>query len=412
MPVPEAAVARADVIVGLMTQNDSRTVPGVTHAVHEGLTRHFGGRVPQLVVADAASTDGTVDAVRAAAGALPVHVIERPSSATAELPYHGQTGRAGALRAVLQLAREQGAACAIVDARRQATAPETILRLLGPIVDDGMDYVAPYYVRRAHEGAITRGIVYPLCRALYGARLRQPAATELGLSTRLVDHVLDQDLWDADHADAGIDLWLAIEAACAGMRMCEASLGVRATAPLDTPVDLSTTLRQVVGALFADLEQRADVWQRPRRSEAVPVVGDTPEPPGDRPPAHIDALREQFRLGYRELREIWTWVLPPRTIVDLRRLTDLPQAQFRFEDRLWATILYDFAIGYRLRVLPQDHLLRSLTPIYAGWMAAFIAGLADAPLAGIEARVEQICAAFETEKRYLIARWRWPERLR
>ena len=122
---------------------------------------------------------------------------------------------------------------------------------------------------------------------------------------------------------------------------------------------------------------------------------------------------DSFRLGYRELREIWTWVLPPRTIVELRRLTEAPVDRFRLDPRVWAGIVYDFAIGYALRVMPRDHLLRSLTPLYSGWLASFAGEVgSDADADGISAAVERVCLAFEAEKRYLISRWRWPERLR
>ena len=30
----------------------------------------------------------------------------------------------------------------------------------------------------------------------------------------------------------------------------------------------------------------------------------------------------------------------------------------------------------------------------------------------VEARIERLCENFETEKPYLISRWRWPERFR
>jgi len=37
-------------------------------------------------------------------------------------------------------------------------------------------------------------------------------------------------------------------------------------------------------------------------------------------------------------------------------------------DDLWARIVYDFALGYRLHVMNRGHLLRALTPLYlAGW---------------------------------------------
>ena len=130
------------------------------------------------------------------------------------------------------------------------------------------------------------------------------------------------------------------------------------------------------------------------------------------PTVNVDGLMESFRLGYRELREIWTWVLPPRSIVELRTLTETAAERFRFDDRLWAGIVYDFAVGYSLRVMPRDHLLRSLTPLYSGWLASFVLQMEGASLQGIEERVERVCLAFESEKRHLISRWRWPERLR
>jgi hypothetical protein len=123
-------------------------------------------------------------------------------------------------------------------------------------------------------------------------------------------------------------------------------------------------------------------------------------------------LIEAFRLGDRELREVWSWILPPRTLVELRRLANGAAAAFRFDDELWARVVYDFAVGYRLRVLPKDHLLRSLVPLYSGWLASFALQVGHLDADRAEARVEDLAAAFERQKPYLISRWRWPERLR
>jgi hypothetical protein len=62
--------------------------------------------------------------------------------------------------------------------------------------------------------------------------------------------------------------------------------------------------------------------------------------------------------------------------------------------------------------MPRDHLLRSLTPLYTGWLASFVLQMANASLAEVEERVERVCIGFELEKRHLISRWRWPEPLR
>jgi glucosylglycerate synthase len=410
----DVAASRADIVVGLTSHNDVGTIGAVARAVRDGLARSFASSDVRFVLADAGSADGTRDAARDAVGPSALVEVEyERGAALGELPYHGQPGRAAALRAILQTAHSLGArACAVIDAGLQTVEPEWIERLIVPVLTDGFDYVSPYYVRRVHEGAITKGIVYPMFRALYGVRLRQPAASEFGCSGRLVAHYLEQDFWDIEQAPLGIDLWLAVAAVCGEFRTCEAVLGTRGAAPRGTPADLSTTLAQVAGALFADLEHRVDVWQRVRGSAAIPIVGTAAAMGSEAPSLNVEVLMESFRLGYRELREIWTWVLPPRTIVELRKLTETVPDRFRFDDRFWAGIVYDFALGYSLRVMPRDHLLRSLTPLYTGWLASFVLQTRSARLAEIEARVEQVCMGFESEKRYLISRWRWPERLR
>jgi glucosylglycerate synthase len=405
--------AHADVVIALTSYNDVRTIAAVTRAVREGLSRYFGSSATRIVLADARSTDGTREAARDAAGpAALVDMEYQVPAAFVEMPYHGYPGRPAALRAILETTRRLGAgACAFLDAGLDAASPEWIERLIAPVVTGGFDYVSPFYARRVNDGAITKGIVYPMFRALYGARLRQPAAGEFGCSASLVAHLLEQDIWDLEQAQVGIDLWLASAAVCGGFKCCEAPFGVRTASP-DKPPDLSTTLAQIVGALFADLDRRVDVWQRIRSSVPVSVIGSAPQVTFEAAPVNVDALLESFRLGYRELREIWTFVLPPRTIVELRKLTEAVRDRYVFDERLWATIVYDFALGYSLRVMPHDHLLRSLTPLYTGWLASFLIQLEDATPAAIDERVERVCLAYEAEKRYLIARWRWPERLR
>jgi hypothetical protein len=251
-------------------------------------------------------------------------------------------------------------------------------------------------------------------RALYGVRVRQPAAGEFACSARLLDHVLDDAVWNRDGAQVGIDLWLASSAAAGDFRIGEVALGARRyRTQADEALDLGTTVTQIVGSLFADLEERADRWQRVRGSEAIQRFGERPaEPAAPSPAIDEEKLIESFRLGYRELRDIWTWVLPPKAIIDLRRLSDLPPPQFRLDDGLWARIIYDFALGYHLRVLAREHILRSLVPLYLAWLASYVRDVREAGPDDVEQRLDRLGAAFEGQKPYLISKWRWPERLR
>ena len=404
-------------MVGLLSHHDAESIGAALGAVRDGIARQPGGMPSRILVADTGSADGAAARTRAllADAADLIEVAPRAPVPLLERPYHGVPAKARAVQALLARARQLDArACVVIDAAVARVSPRSVGMLADPVLAHGVDVVSPYYDRHRYEGALTKGLVRPLVRALYGVRLHQPAAQELACSRRAIEWLLDDDIWDREGAQAGIDVWLATSVASGDFRLAEAPLGVRRL-PVrgEEAPDLPTTLSQVVGALFADIEARVDVWQRRRGSSAVPLLGQ-PAAATPAPDVAVDPgqLIESYRLGYRELRDLWNWVLPPRTIVELGRLVSLPSAQFRLDDTVWAHVVYDFALGHRLRVMPRDHLLRSLVPLYLGWLASFVLQVQALDAAGVEERLDRLGAAFEAEKPYLIARWRWPERLR
>jgi glucosylglycerate synthase len=162
----------------------------------------------------------------------------------------------------------------------------------------------------------------------------------------------------------------------------------------------------VTGALFADIELKAAFWQRPRRR----VIGRNPQPrtlPPDAP-TDIAPMLEAFHLAYANLREIWSLVLPPNSLLGLKRLSVADAATFRMAENLWARIVYDFLLAFRLRTINRGHLLGALIPLYLAWVASHINITATA--ASPESHIEAVAAAFEAEKPYLVSRWRWPDR--
>jgi hypothetical protein len=414
--IADADSARpSDAVVGIQSYNDAETIGGVVRSAREAVSRH--ARSGCVILADGASTDRTIALAREVAGeeyAVIAVDYRRPEVDPLKLPYHGRPGRAAAMRAVLRAARARRAkACVMLDARLMHLTPEAVERLVEPVLSGQLDYVSAHYVRHPYEGALTKSVIYPIFRALYGARLRQPAALEFACSGPLLNHFLEQRFWEAEEAPTGIDMWLAAAAVTGKYRIGEALLGVRAAATRPVAPDLSTALGQLVGALMIDLQSRANLWHRVRGSTPVPVVGNadgTASPPA--PDIDADRLRESFRLGYTALRDVWAAIVPPRTIIDLKRLADAPAERFRIQDDLWARIVYDFALGHHLKTMPQDHLLGALVPLYLGWLASFMLepGTSDPDTA--EQRIDRLGDAFETQKPYLISRWRWPERFR
>jgi hypothetical protein len=168
----------------------------------------------------------------------------------------------------------------------------------------------------------------------------------------------------------------------------------------------------VVGALFLDLEMRQEAWQRTRGSIVVPVVGAPPAVEWRVPDVPIDRLLESFRLGYEALRDLWAWVVPPRSILRFRRMAAEPADRFVFDDDLWVQTVYDFAVAHRQVAMPRDHLLGSMTPLYLGWLASYAREVRSLTAGEADARLERLAQVFETQKPYLISRWRWPERFR
>jgi glucosylglycerate synthase len=409
----EPAIA-ADYVVVVPVFNQAQTIQSVIGAAGAGLEAGLPGLRGGLVVADSGSTDETAAAARAAAApGQQIMVLSPPSQgAITSLPYHGVPGRAAALRLALEAAQHAGAqAVAVID----ATAPDIvtrITRLVGSILAGSYDFAAPAYRGRPFDGILVKGIIRPLFRTCFGLRVRHPTGPEFACSRRLVEHVLQPRMWPPDAGDAGIDLWLATTAASDSFGVCEVALGARAPGSRDDAPDLAETVAQVVGALFREVDRRAAAWQRVRASKPVPILDAQPTASMETGEVDVRRLLEAFRLGCRELSDLWADILPPATILELRRLAATTDREFRLADRVWARIVADFAVGYRQRVIARDHLLRALAPLYLGWAASLMLECERASPETVDARIDRLGESFEIEKAYLISRWRWPERFR
>ena len=174
--------------------------------------------------------------------------------------------------------------------------------------------------------------------------------------------------------------------------------------------DLSSILNTTAASLFSDIEAKAAYWQRTRTAlpllsiEAVTSV-QAPVQPID--PEEISELIESFRIGYGNLHEIWSLVLPPQTLLGLKRISRAPAEGFALPDALWVRIVYDFVLAHRLRTINRGHLMGSFAPLYLAWVASHIIRSAST---GAQDAHEALSRAFEADKPYLVSRWRWPDR--
>jgi hypothetical protein len=113
-------------------------------------------------------------------------------------------------------------------------------------------------------------------------------------------------------------------------------------------------------------------------------LGTPVPPPADGAPADTTPMLETFQLGFRNLQEVWSLVLPPVTLLELKRLARPSTERFHMPDELWVRIVYDFALAYRLRTISRSHLLGALTPLYLGWVASYALEVGNASPAEAE----------------------------
>ncbi|HTS89870.1 MAG TPA: hypothetical protein VMG41_15355 [Gemmatimonadales bacterium] len=396
-----AALGGADIALGIAAPDRMEGGPPVLEAARAALRERFPGArsvvlyaYPATLAAEAPALDGATPVLP-----LPWRAERRGADADAGLPVEATA----LILAAGQRLRATG--CALLGSEVASLTPDWIGRLLAPVIEEGQDLVAPYYVRHPYSGAVTTGLLYPLVRAVYGRQLRYPMGSELACSLRLMDRVVDQAKASGRRA---VELRLLVEAIAGGMPICQAALGPRPV-PAEGP-GLSTVLATALSLAFDEVERSAPLWQRIRGSQPVPVMGTLP--PQSLEPVPLDASRmlDAFRLGQQSLSEVWGAALPPSTMVELKKLARQPDQSFRFPDRLWSRIVYDFCLAYHTRVMSRDHLMGALAPLYLGWFGAWYMEMGDVQVPALESRLEQLCLVFEAEKPYLISRWRWPDR--
>jgi hypothetical protein len=385
---------RADLIVGIPSFRNAATIGHVTKAAAEGLRRHFPDKRAVIVNADGGSEDGTPDRVRSSADGVP----------TVAGRYQGPSGKGSAFRAIFEaVALLDAKACAVVDSDLRSITPDWIARLIGPVTRGEADYVTPLYARHKHDGTITNTIAYPLTRALYGARVRQPIGGEFGFSASLARIYLAEPLWESDVAKFGIDIFMTTTALARGVRVAQAFLGAKIHDPKDPGADLGPMFTQVVGTLLSLARKYADIWRPVIGSKDVPIIGEVSEVEPEPVNASVRVLVEKFRAGAKEQDQTWAEIFSVETCNVARKAAETGNAS-AIGGRLWAKAVYEIVAATKKRD-DMETLARALLPLYFGRVAALIGEVQGLDQAGAERVVEQQALAFEQTKPYLLERW-------
>ena len=404
-------IGQADLLVAIPTHNNAATIETVVKAVVGGLAESFPRARAVILNCDGGSDDGTPTAVdRVVEGLYHTvfveHIVPRVHSFGA--PVDGLLGYENAVRAAFQVGDAlRVKACVVVDGNLRSVTPDWIRLLFGPLLDDGVDFVAPLFRRHKFDGSLTNSVLYPLTRALYGKRLRFQGAGGVGFSAKLASCYVDKEVWGSESSQFGIENWLATVAVAEGYEVCQASLGPKVPDAKTPAMELSLLLAQAVRSVFELMEEYRTVWESRHGSSPVSTVGPPCELGTDPVNVNPQRMANAFRQGLRDLLPIWELILADETAANILPLGIQEEEEFRFPVDLWVQVVYDFALAYHERVVHREHLLKALTPLYLGRTASFVMEYRESSPEQVELGIEEVCRAFETHKPYLVERWRY-----
>jgi glucosylglycerate synthase len=395
---------QADVVVGIPCLNNDRTIEHVIQMVSHGLKEFYPSLRPVIVISDGGSTDDTRDVAK--------EFQLKPWQERIVAIYRGNPGKGTALRMIFEAAHVLNArACMVVDSDLRSITNHWVKMLLAPVLDQDFDFVAPIYTRYKYDGTITNNIVYNICQAVFGKKIRQPIGGDFAFSKELVHYYIQQDVWETDIARFGIDIWLTVEAITNGFRLCQAHLGRKIHDAKDPSEHLGPMFRQVVSTLFGLMETTDSQWKKVTGAEPVQVFGEMSQEEPEPIKINLPKLINSFKMGLAHFGTLWKEIFCPDCFDAVKVAAAMEDSRFRLPTDTWVRVLYEIAGTYHQWPSNRRRLVDLMTPLYYGRVASFINETADMDSFQAERLVEEQAALFVDAKDYLIDVWDNPRQL-
>ena len=402
-------VGEVDILVGVPTHNNAKTIGAIAETIQAGILTFFPRERAAIINVDGGSRDGTPGLVASAAidDARPnakMYTLRTFHSISTQ--YASSPARGTALHTIMAAAELLRAkACAVISPESTQITNDWLATLLRPVYTEDFDLVLPTYSRHRFDGILLTNLLYPMTRALYGLKIREPFALDYAFSGRLGSQFLTQNAWHEETAQAGSETQLTLAAIAGEYRICQSFLGTKERAERHS-ADLVPAMRQTVGALFSSLETNFSLWNARTGSQTIPTTGE--ERKFSLEPLRINRkrLREMFSTGVAELESIFQSILSPATLAELQSIARTEDVPFRYSAELWVKTIYEFAAAYHKSVISRDHIIQALAPLFRGRALTFLAENINGSADDVENNIENLCLEFERTKPYLLEIWK------
>lgn len=401
-------VGEVDILVGVPTHNNAKTIEPIIRAVQAGLLKCFPRERAVIINADGGSHDGTpelvvkasIDDVWTASKVYALRTLHSISTQYARTPEPGPALRT--ILAAVDLLRAK--ACVIVSPHSATIEPDWLQLLVRPVYHDNFDLVAPMYRRQKFDGVLMRSLLYPMTRAIYGYRIREPYASEFAISGRLATDFLSKEIWNDEWCRIGPEIGLTVTAITGTYRVCQVFLGTKAQ-PGRGASDVVAVMRRTVGTLFSSLDNHYPLWSTIAGSQPVSTLGAQAEVIPEVARINRKQLHEMFVTGVAQLGPVFQSILSAATLLELQRIATLGVGEFNYPAEVWARTVFEFAASYHKSVINRDHIVQALVPLYRGRTLSFLLDNRDGSGEDMERNVESLCAEFERLKPYLLELW-------
>jgi len=305
-----------------------------------GLEKFYPDYKSVIIVSDGGSTDDT----REKAESVDTGKVEKIATI-----YRGPAGKGSALRAVFAavcILKAKAGLC--LDADLRSIKPDWVKKMIGPIIEERCDFVAPLYLRHKYDATITNDIAH-------------------------------------------------------GYRIGESPLGAKSHNPKD-PISLTPMFRQVVGTMFNLAEKYEKRWKKIRGSVNPRITGKIEFAKPDKVTFSVQRLEANFRAGWERFSPLWERILER---LNFKHLLRVKEGKDLLYSSAWAKIVYDYMLAYHKKIdkIDKSHLLWSLVPIYQIRVASFIKETEAMNNEQAERLIESQALTFEDCKSYLVERW-------
>jgi glucosylglycerate synthase len=392
-------IEKAELVVCIPSYNEADSINFPVMQADKGLKKYFGGKTAVIINCDNNSPDNTKQAFLDTPTDAPKMYLSTPP---------GIKGKGNNFRNLFEkVVALKAKSVVVVDADLKSITPEWIKHLGEPLFE-GFSYVAPLYVRHKYDGTITNGISYPMTRALYGRRVRQPIGGDFGFSGKLAKVYLESKAWDDAVANFGIDIWMTTLAINEKVNICQSFMGrPKIHRTKDPGAHLGPMFRQVVGTIFSIMRPFEGFWTKVKYSRPTAIygfgLGEVEMPP--KVEVNTENLLKKFQEGFEEYDNIWREVLTEDVHKKLIKILQMKESEFTFPTDLWARVLFDMAISYRDAPVDRDAMMDSLIPLYFGRTLSFVKRTKRMSIKQAEEAIEEDCLTFEMTKPYLLQRW-------